>query len=219
MVDTKHDILIVDDDLSVRLSLSFLLGKGGYTPRLAENGLEALARIQEQVPHILLSDLNMPKMSGFELLALVRSRFPQIQVIAMSGEFSGTGIPPGVAADAFYEKGNSPRLLLTIVDTMRQSESPVLIHTPYPLASAWAPRNGKLFPGKLNATIFCPECRRTFSLTIGETTSELCETTCAYCGVSICYVSAPPLLREASRIFPRTPGIGIPSPLSMPDYQ
>lgn len=218
MVDTKHDILIVDDDLSVRLSLSFLLGNGGFTPRLAEDGLEALARIQEHVPHILLSDLNMPKMSGFELLAIVRDKFPQIQVIAMSGGFSGTGIPPGVAADAFYEKGNSPRLLLTIVDAMRHSISPVLINTSHPLASVWVPRSSQIVSGKINATISCPKCLRAFSLSISNVTSELCETTCAYCGVSMYYVSAPPVLHGASRIFPRTPGAVIPSPLSIPDY-
>lgn len=141
MADAKQDILIVDDDLSVRLSISFLLAEGGYTARLAADGVEALARIQEQVPHILLSDLKMPRMSGFELLAVVRCRFPQIQVIAMSGGFSGTGIPPGVTADAFYEKGTNPRLLLNIVDTMRQSESPVPINDPHPLASVWIPRH------------------------------------------------------------------------------
>ena len=134
MTDAKKDILIVDDDLSVRLSMSFLLAEGGCTARLAEDGVEALARIREQMPHILLSDLNMPKMSGFELLAVVRRQFPEIQVIAMSGGFSGIGIPPGVAADAFYEKGSSPRLLLNIVDTMRQMEPPRPINTPHPLA-------------------------------------------------------------------------------------
>jgi len=43
-------------------------------------------------------------MSGFELLSVVRRRFPAIQLIAMSGAFSGDGIPPGVAADAFMKK-------------------------------------------------------------------------------------------------------------------
>ena len=217
MADTQQSILIVDDDLSVRLSLSYLLADGGRTARLAENGVEALDRIQEQVPHILLSDLNMPKMSGFELLAVVRSKFPQIQVIAMSGGFSGTGIPPGVAADAFYEKGSSPRLLLNILDIMREPESIGPINSPHPLASAWVPRNSGTFAGIRNAIISCPECLKTFSLTIGDPTSDLCETTCVNCGVPVCYVSAPPVLRGPLRTFPRTPAPVLSSPLSMPD--
>ena len=68
---------------------------------------------------IILSDLNMPRMSGFEFLSLVRRRFPairySIRVIAMSGAFSGDDIPPGIAADAFYEKGPNLSPLLQIV--------------------------------------------------------------------------------------------------------
>ncbi len=54
-------------------------------------------------------------MSGFELLSVVRRRFPAIQVIAMSGAYSCDGVPPGVAADAFYQKGTHPGLLFRIV--------------------------------------------------------------------------------------------------------
>ena len=58
----------------------------------------------------------MPGMSGFELLIHVRRLFPAIKVIAMSGSFSGSEVPQGVLADAFYPKGGS---VSTLLQTLR----------------------------------------------------------------------------------------------------
>jgi len=218
MTAAKQEILIVDDDASVCLSMFYLLTEDGATVRMAENGLEALACIREQVPHVLLSDLKMPGMSGFELLAVVRCRFPQIHVIAMSGAFSGIGIPPGVTADAFYEKGSNPRLLLKIVESMRQANSPLASDNVQPLASVWIPRNGQTFPGEETAVISCPECLRAFSLAIGTPTSALQETVCVYCRGKIRYISEPTVLPGALHTFPRIPGPALPSLLSIPDF-
>lgn len=220
MTDAKQEmeILIVDDDDSVRVSMSYLLAGDGCTIRLAENGLDALARIRECVPHVLLSDLNMPGMSGFELLAVIRCRFPQIHVIAMSGAFSGTGIPPGVTADAFYEKGSSPRLLLNIVESMRQMSPPLAGDNTLSLAPVWIPRNGHGFPGQQNAIISCPECLRSFNLLIGAPAADLQETVCVYCGGTIRYISDPSVLPAMLHTFPRIPGPAIPSMLDIPEY-
>jgi two-component system, response regulator YesN len=51
----------------------------------AKNGLEALAKLRKENPDIILSDINMPVMSGIELMSLVRFMFPKIKLIAMSG--------------------------------------------------------------------------------------------------------------------------------------
>ena len=83
----------------------------------------------------------MPGMSGFELLSVIRRRFPAIQVIAMSGAFSGDGVPPGVVADAFYEKGGSPGTLLEMVHAMAQMERSSVRH-PNALAPIWISKNG-----------------------------------------------------------------------------
>jgi CheY-like chemotaxis protein len=77
-----------------------------------------LAAIRNEAPDILISDLNMPGMSGFELLCLVRRHFPAIQVVAMSGMFSGDEVPSGVAADAFYQKGTGLDSLLRIMQEL-----------------------------------------------------------------------------------------------------
>jgi CheY-like chemotaxis protein len=119
---TKKRLLIVDDEPSIRESLSFVLTEIGYLVRAAENGFTALLEMGHEIPDIILSDLNMPEMSGFEFLAVVRRQFPAIPVIAMSGAFSGHEVPSGVAADAFYPKGRGMGTLLQTIETLQIAE-------------------------------------------------------------------------------------------------
>jgi CheY-like chemotaxis protein len=55
---------------------------------------------------MIISDLQMPNMNGFEFLSVVRQRFPAVPVIVISGEFSGVSVPESVLADAFFPKGS-----------------------------------------------------------------------------------------------------------------
>jgi CheY-like chemotaxis protein len=124
MTDTRTRLLIVDDEPAILLSLSQVLTEIGYCVRSAEDGFAALREIGNEVPELLLSDLNMPGMSGFELLSVVRRCFPEIRTIAMSGAFCGDEVPSGVASDAFYQKGGSIRSLLRIMETLPELERP-----------------------------------------------------------------------------------------------
>ena len=81
------DIVVADDNAMLLNVLSETLEECGYSVRRATGGLEALTEIRRRVPDILLSDLNMPRMSGFELLSIVRRRHPKIRVIAMSASY------------------------------------------------------------------------------------------------------------------------------------
>jgi DNA-binding NtrC family response regulator len=114
----RVSLLIVEDDIQLRLSLSTLFAEMGYRVRSSEDGFSALVEIEKEIPDIGLSDLNMPGMSGFELLSVLCNRFPGIRLIAMSGTHSGDRALPGVAADAFYEKGANLASLLQIVKAM-----------------------------------------------------------------------------------------------------
>jgi CheY-like chemotaxis protein len=67
MKDFTISILVVEEDESVRKSFAQILNCLGYRTRTASDGLAALIEIRHKVPEILLSDLNMPAMSGFEL--------------------------------------------------------------------------------------------------------------------------------------------------------
>src|SRR5580704_17236933 len=102
-----NDLVVVDDNPALTSVLSEIFKDYGYTVRTAADGFDALATIRDRAPDILISDLNMPRMSGFELLSIVRRRFPSIAVIAMSGAYSGMAVPKGIAADAFYAKGST----------------------------------------------------------------------------------------------------------------
>jgi len=122
MPEAKAKLLIVDDEPSIRSSMSAVLAEIGYGVRCAEDSSSALRELCREIPDILLSDLNMPGMSGFELLSVVRHRFPEIHTIAMSGSFSGDEVPSGVAADAFYQKGSSMGCLERILEALPRTE-------------------------------------------------------------------------------------------------
>jgi len=116
MLSRKPKLLIVDDEPSLRESLSQIFIGRGYNVSCAHDGFSALDEMKTELPDIILSDLNMPGMSGFDFLSLVHRRFPAIHAIAMSGAFTGSEMPPGVIASAFYEKGSGMSALLRIVE-------------------------------------------------------------------------------------------------------
>jgi DNA-binding NtrC family response regulator len=196
MLDAKVQILIVDDEPSIRMSLSQIFTGSGHSVRSAVDGFSALREIRQGIPDILLSDLNMPGMSGFELLSVVRRRFPAIQVIAMSGTFAGNGIPPGVAADFFYEKGSGLGLLLEIVETLTRSRQRSRAR-PDSMAPIWIPKNGHDPSGEAYVMITCPECLRTFPQVLDESICLVQETGCAHCSSSIQYAIVQPALSQA----------------------
>lgn len=108
-------ILIVDDDEAVRDVTSDALGELGYQIETAEDGQAALNAMDSFQPDLVITDLRMPRMSGFELLSILRVDFPQLPVIATSGDFRGDALPPGVTADAFLAKGGGIFRLRTTV--------------------------------------------------------------------------------------------------------
>ena len=66
-------VLVVDDSLTVRRVTQRLLVREGYRVQLAKDGLEALERIAQERPNVVLSDIEMPRMDGFELVRALRA--------------------------------------------------------------------------------------------------------------------------------------------------
>ena len=124
-------ILVVDDDASIREVSAAMLTDEGYQVLTAEDGMQALEALPQFSPNLVITDLRMPRMSGFEFLAVVRRRYPDLPLIAISGEFEGNEVPPGVPADAYLEKGafsfNQLRTKITDMLTAHPRRQPAAI--------------------------------------------------------------------------------------------
>lgn len=83
-----YSILIVEDEPIIRRGIASLIdfeSLGISTVQEVENGEQALEKIREEAPDILLTDINMPKMDGITLAQLVRSEYPQMRIIFLTG--------------------------------------------------------------------------------------------------------------------------------------
>jgi CheY-like chemotaxis protein len=219
MPDTKARLLIVDDEPCIRMSMLHALTGIGYGVRCAEDGFSALRELRKEIPDILLSDLNMPGMAGFELLSVVRRRFPAIQTIAMSGSFQGDEVPSGVAADAFYQKGSSMGSLLRIMEALPRPGRMMPNHPSRALATPaliWVELRGHDSAGMAWVTIACPECLRTFPQPLGRSLGPILETECIHCNSSIHYAVIQPAERAPGQAFQRNPARRQPQPESAP---
>jgi len=189
---SNHEILVVDDDAAIRKSMVLLLGSAGYRVRTAIHGLDGLSQLRRTLPSLVIAELNMPQMSGFEFLSVVRRRFPQISVIAMSGAYCfEDGVPGGVLADAFYAKGGAGRpgsLLNTVADLIQTLESQTAAHQKES-PPAWIPRNGKDSHGVPYIVVTCTDCLRSFPLSvIEEGLQTIQEISCLFCSNTVRYV-------------------------------
>jgi two-component system, NtrC family, response regulator PilR len=78
------NLLIVDDELGMRQFLTHLLQREGHVVRVAENGRDALAQLQQQAPDLIISDIRMPDMSGVDLLRAAKELLPEVEMIMMT---------------------------------------------------------------------------------------------------------------------------------------
>ncbi|MGX9726954.1 MAG: Hpt domain-containing protein [Candidatus Electronema sp. VV] len=91
-------VLVVDDSISVRKVVSNFLLQQGWQPTIARNGIEALERIREEKPDLVLLDVEMPRMNGFEVLQALQSQpeFQHIPVVMLTSR----------SADKYREKAS-----------------------------------------------------------------------------------------------------------------
>jgi CheY-like chemotaxis protein len=189
-ISVPHRILVVDDEAGVRELFVRLLQKEGYEVATAEDGFDGLLKLKRFLPAVIISDLNMPKMSGFEFLSVVRRRFPDISVIASSGAYASHVAPSGVLADAFYAKGQDhPETLISSVAALIATSAAQATAHQDATAPVWIPRNGKDSNGIPYIVITCTECLRSFPLNVArEENAEVLETACLFCSNTVRYI-------------------------------
>ncbi len=176
-------VLMVDDEPSIRETVRAILESVGYEALTAADGLDALGVLSKSLPDIIISDLHMPRMSGFEFLAVVRKRFPQIPIVAISGEYSAGPNPPRILADSFLQKGQ-----YTVEEFLEQIKE-LLAASPIRAferksddAALFVPRDPA---GSLIIT--CPNCLRAFNLVAIHRDGGIHDTTCPSCGTPVSF--------------------------------
>jgi chemosensory pili system protein ChpA (sensor histidine kinase/response regulator) len=84
-------ILVVDDSITVRRVTQRLLLRDGYRVAMAADGLQALERLQDEIPAVVLSDIEMPRMDGFDLVRNIRAdhRMKGLPIIMITSRIAG----------------------------------------------------------------------------------------------------------------------------------
>ncbi len=115
----ETDILVVDDSLSIRQSLSQLLNDAGFCTHTARDGFEAINSINEQLPSIMLVDMEMPRMNGLELSEHIRAQdiTRDIPIIMISSRSQETHIERAFQAgiDDYLTKPYQDQALLDLI--------------------------------------------------------------------------------------------------------
>lgn len=120
---TGVKIMVVDDDPDMRETLEMILGSAGYQVVAACNGEECLAKLKEERPDLLILDLLMPKMDGFEVCKALkdprRAKYAHMPIIILSSIREGVSqrryeLETGVQLDVddYVEKPVESRVLL-----------------------------------------------------------------------------------------------------------
>jgi DNA-binding NtrC family response regulator len=82
--EAHRQILVVDDNRNLTLALTIGLRRAGFEVAVAADGEEALVRLEQQRFDVVLTDVEMPSLSGVELAKQIEDRFPQTRLIIMS---------------------------------------------------------------------------------------------------------------------------------------
>jgi CheY-like chemotaxis protein len=197
----KCRVLIVEDDPLVLETTAAVVRSFGFSVRTAEDGFVALQILREVLPDIILSDLRMPGMSGFELLSIIRRRFPHLPTIAISGEYILANMPLGLLVDHFFQKGGyTPEQLLAKMKELI-ADSPIRPHLgKHEKVPLWIPRRDADY-----LVVTCAECLRSSSIANDAVTAEVQQTDCIACGATIRFLvdsSVLNLLEQKAKILP-----------------
>jgi CheY-like chemotaxis protein len=119
MAETKERvILVVDDNSDHRKGFRILLERGGYSVVECKSGKEALTALEKKNFDLMMLDLSMPEVDGFEVLRVVRSKHSELKVVVVSA-FLQDGmnqVAKWLGAVVTLDKDLATDSLLTVVD-------------------------------------------------------------------------------------------------------
>lgn len=109
--------LVVDDESNSRILLSKILAANGYKYMEAANGIEALKKVNEQIPDIIISDILMPEMDGFQLCREIKKdetlkNIPLVFYTATYKDEADEKLAMEMGANAFIRKPEDPKILI-----------------------------------------------------------------------------------------------------------
>ena len=114
-------VLIVDDEQNIAISVEFLMRSEGFEVVVAHDGEEGLARIRAHRPDLVLLDVMMPKLNGFEVCAAVRAdpSLAGVRILMLTAKDRAAEIEKGISlgADAYIPK---PFATSELVDKVKE---------------------------------------------------------------------------------------------------
>jgi twitching motility two-component system response regulator PilG len=86
--DTTLKVLVVDDSNTIRRSAEIFLKQGGHEVLLAEDGFDALAKVNDYQPHLIFCDILMPRLDGYQTCAIIKrnAKFASVPVVMLSSK-------------------------------------------------------------------------------------------------------------------------------------
>ena len=107
-------ILVIDDDAMIRTLLRTVLEREGYDVSAASNGADGLQQYRAMLPDLVITDLQMPVMDGFQVLHELQRLVPPPVVIATSGDQHALSRARALTPHTFAKPLPLPQLLATV---------------------------------------------------------------------------------------------------------
>ena len=114
-------VLVVDDSNTIRKSAAVFLRQGGHDVVLAEDGFDALAKLNSSSPDIVFCDISMPRLDGYQTCAIIKSnqKYAQLPIVLLSSRDGIFDKARGrvVGAEHYLTKPFTKEQLLEVVKT------------------------------------------------------------------------------------------------------
>jgi twitching motility two-component system response regulator PilG len=119
-------VLVIDDSNTIRRSAEIFLKQGGYQVLLAEDGFDALSKVNDHAPDLVFCDILMPRLDGYQTCAIIKRnpKFSAVPVIMLSSKDGLFDKARGrmVGSEAYLTKPFTKDQLLQAVEQHRRSE-------------------------------------------------------------------------------------------------